>query len=462
MMRPRKSLLQSLFSSLLVPGIVVMALGVFIVYHVLKDEYDELLDSSLSSKAHLLIEIIEETRARIGGNDATERALSRLLAFENDARDPAERTLFWYLDSTGAVVARSASAQGLSPPAPLVPGFSTAQHHRVFVLAPRRDGAGTVIVAEPMIERNEAITDVVIGVVVGFGLLGLLFAIASFWAVRRSVAMIAKLSDNIAQKNEYNLSPIDRNNAFVEITPAIDTLDTLMSRLDVVLAAERAFATNAAHELRTPVAICLAHVQRLRTQLADPAQTANVAEIEAGLKRLVRLIERLLQMSRAQSGLGLTAVGADINPVIALMMNELQRRDVVPDALVLKPPTGTWPSRIDPDALGIILSNVFDNALKYAAGPGPTVVDASQHGKVVVSNDCDPLTPSDLNAIKTRFVRKTTLSDGYGLGLSIVQDLCTQSGCTFEIFSPRAGSSRGFAAVLTLPRQQTGAPGAQG
>ena len=458
MMRPRKSLLQSLFSSLLVPGIVVMALGVFIVYHVLKDEYDELLDSSLSSKAHLLIEIIEETRARIGGNDATERALSRLLAFENDARDPAERTLFWYLDSTGAVVARSASAQGLSPPAPLVPGFSTAQHHRVFVLAPRRDGAGTVIVAEPMIERNEAITDVDIG----FGLLGLLFAIASFWAVRRSVAMIAKLSDNIAQKNEYNLSPIDRNNAFVEITPAIDTLDTLMSRLDVVLAAERAFATNAAHELRTPVAICLAHVQRLRTQLADPAQTANVAEIEAGLKRLVRLIERLLQMSRAQSGLGLTAVGADINPVIALMMNELQRRDVVPDALVLKPPTGTWPSRIDPDALGIILSNVFDNALKYAAGPGPTVVDASQHGKVVVSNDCDPLTPSDLNAIKTRFVRKTTLSDGYGLGLSIVQDLCTQSGCTFEIFSPRAGSSRGFAAVLTLPRQQTGAPGAQG
>ena len=456
MMRPRKSLLQSLFSSLLVPGIVVMALGVFIVYHVLKDEYDELLDSSLSSKAHLLIEIIEETRARIGGNDATERALSRLLAFENDARDPAERTLFWYLDSTGAVVARSASAQGLSPPAPLVPGFSTAQHHRVFVLAPRRDGAGTVIVAEPMIERNEAITDVDIG------LLGLLFAIASFWAVRRSVAMIAKLSDNIAQKNEYNLSPIDRNNAFVEITPAIDTLDTLMSRLDVVLAAERAFATNAAHELRTPVAICLAHVQRLRTQLADPAQTANVAEIEAGLKRLVRLIERLLQMSRAQSGLGLTAVGADINPVIALMMNELQRRDVVPDALVLKPPTGTWPSRIDPDALGIILSNVFDNALKYAAGPGPTVVDASQHGKVVVSNDCDPLTPSDLNAIKTRFVRKTTLSDGYGLGLSIVQDLCTQSGCTFEIFSPRAGSSRGFAAVLTLPRQQTGAPGAQG
>lgn len=456
MTRPRKSLLQSLFSSLLVPGIVVMALGVFIVYHVLKDEYDELLDSSLSSKAHLLIEIIEETRAQIGGTDATEQALSRLLAFENDTRDPAERTLFWYLDAAGTVVAQSTSADGLSPPTPLLPGFSTAQNHRVFVFVSQRDGAGTIIVAEPLIERTEAITDVVIGVVVGFGLLGLLFAIAAFWAVRRSVAMIAKLSDNIAQKNEYNLSPIDRNNAFVEITPAIDTLDTLMSRLDVVLAAERAFATNAAHELRTPVAICLAHVQRLRSQLDDPAQTANAAEIEAGLKRLVRLIERLLQMSRAQSGLGLSAVGADINPVIALMMNELQRRDVAPVTLVLKPPTGTWSSRIDPDALGIILNNLFDNALKYATGPGPTVVDASQPGKVVVSNDCEPLSSADLDAIKTRFVRKTTLSDGYGLGLSIVQDLCTQSGCTLEIFSPRAGSARGFAAVLTLPGQQVG------
>tara|TARA_R110002033_G_scaffold20086_3_gene50842 strand:+ start:1239 stop:2609 length:1371 start_codon:yes stop_codon:yes gene_type:complete len=456
MTRPRKSLLRSLFRSLLLPGVVVMALGVFTVYHVTQDEYDELLDASLSSKAHLLIEIIEETRAQIVGTDASEQALSRLLAFENDQRAPAERSLFWYLDSAGDIVVQSASSEGVTLPAPLVPGVSTAQNHRVVVLHSQRAAAGTLVVAEPLIERTEALTDVVIGVLVGFALLGLLFAIAAFWAVRRSVTMIGKLSDNIAQKNEYNLSPIDRKNAFVEITPAIDTLDTLMSRLDVVLAAERAFATNAAHELRTPVAICMAQVQRLRSQLDDPAQADNVAEIEAGLKRLTRLIERLLQMSRAQSGLGLNAVETDINPVIALMMTELQRRSPAPETLVLRQPSGTWSSRIDPDALGIILNNLFDNALKYASGSEPTVVDASRPGRVVVSNDCDPLAPDDLAAIRTRFVRKATLSDGYGLGLSIVQDLCRQSGATLEIFSPRAGSTRGFAAVLTLPGQQVG------
>jgi two-component system OmpR family sensor kinase len=445
----RKSLLQSLFSSLLVPGFVVMVISVFIVYHVFKDEYDELLDASLVGKAHLLLEFIETTEK---GTGAVERGVANLLDFENDLLDPEERTLFWYLDGAGIIRVQSASVGDMALPPDLADGVSTVQGNRYMVLGSESPRAGTVIVAEPMIERNEAITDVVVGVVVGFGLLGLMFAAASFWAVRRSVAMIAKLSDNIAQKNEYNLSPIDRKNAFVEITPAIDTLDTLMSRLDVVLAAERAFATNAAHELRTPVAISLAHAQRLRAQLSDPTQASSAAEIEAGLKRLVRLIERLLQMSRAQSGLGLNAVAADINPVISLLMNEVQGRRADAGALVLKHPTGQWPSRIDPDALGIILNNLFDNALKYASGPEPTVIDASEPGRVVVSNDCDPLAAADLDAIKQRFIRRATLSDGYGLGLSIVQDLCSQSGCRLEIFSPRPDSTRGFSARVTLPQ----------
>lgn len=446
----RKSLLKSLISSLLLPAFAVMVVGVFIVYHVFNDEYDELFDASLTSKAHLLLAFIESTSGETGQTDG---GADNLLSFDANLRAADEHLLFWYLDSAGDILAQSASVGDLTLPAGLPLGISTAPDYRFLALAATRPVAGTVIVAEPTAERTEATTDVVTGVVVGFALLGLLFAVASFWAVRRSVAMIADLSGHIAQKNEHNLSPIDRHNAFVEITPAIDTLDSLMSRLDGALAAERAFATNAAHELRTPVAICLAHVQRLRTQLDDPAQAGNAAEIEAGLKRLVRLIERLLQASRAQSGLGLNAVEMDINPVISLLMNEMQNRGPASDALVLKPPTGQWSSRVDPDALGIILNNLFDNALKYASGPAPTVIDASQPGRVVVSNDCAPLAPADLEAIKIRFIRRATLSDGYGLGLSIAQDLCRQSGCTLDIVSPKKGSTRGFAAVVTLPQR---------
>ena len=374
-----------------------------------------------------------------------------LLAFEKDNLNPEERTVFWLLDATGTVLGTSPLAQSLETLETAKPGLSTQGGYRVAVV-PSATGIGlTIVVAEPMDERNEAILDVMSAVIVGFLLLGMLFYMAAYFAVRRSTGILAALSDNIAQKDAHDLSPIDRRNSFAEIEPAIDTLDTLMARLDSALGAERAFATNAAHELRTPVAISLAHAQRLKSMLSDPALSASATEIEAGLKRLVRLIERLLQMSRAQSGLGLNATVTDINPVIHLLLKDLRRRAVSDDRLVITEPSGAWYSRVDPDALGIILNNLFDNAFKHASGEGPVVVDASQPGRVTITNDCAPLTPAEVEEIKRRFVRKAPLSEGYGLGLSIVQELCDQSGCTFDVISPLMGKDRGFSVTLTFP-----------
>lgn len=447
MTQPRNSLLGTLVKSLLIPLALAGMIGVLIVYNLVKEEYDELQDLGLISKGHLLLSALEATQALPDGPDP-----STLLAFENDILDPEEASLFWFVDAAGQIITASDGADTLLLPEDIKAGLTTAQGYRFATIPSNTSPGSAMVVAVSLVERNEAITEVLTGVILGFVLLGLLSAAAAYWAVRRSTNIIAALSRNIAEKDAENLSPINRQNSFTEIEPAIDTLDTLMGRLDAALSTERAFATNAAHELRTPVAICLAHVQRLKAQLADPDLAGNAAEIEQGLKRLARLIERLLQMSRAQSGLGVAAAQQDIAPVISLLLREMRDREPSHEKLIIKPPSGNWPSRIDPDAMGIILNNIFENALKYRSGEAPTVVDASQSGRVVISNDCDPLQPADLEAIKNRFVRKATLSDGFGLGLSIVQELCMQSGCGFEVMSPRPGSKRGFTAVLILPK----------
>lgn len=437
------SLLGRLVRSLILPGVLAIFLGALIVYDLFKEEYDELLDMGLTSKAHLLLQIAEGS-----GEDPN---ISDLLGFQNAALAPEERAMFWFMNGAGQIIGQSAMAGDPILPGDAAEGIRTLEDKRVVVLRSASRPGLSVIVAEPMQERNEAVLDVVLGALVGFILLGLLFYLVAYLAIARSSRIIAKLSENIAQKSEQDLSPIDRRNSFAEIEPAIDTLDKLLGRLDTVLAAERAFATNAAHELRTPVAISLAHVQRLKSKLADPTLARSAAEIEEGLKRLVRLTERLLQMSRAQSGLGLNATATDINPVVALLLRELRQREPSKERLIILAPVGQWFSRIDPDALGIILNNLFDNAFKHASGGGAIFVDAHQPGGLTVSNDCDALTQTDLDKIKTRFVRKATLSDGYGLGLSIVQELCRQSGCVFEVISPQPGASRGFTAMLTFP-----------
>ena len=442
MTRPRPSLFRALIRSLVLPGVLALVLGVLIVFQLVRDEYDELQDTTLISTANLLL--------RAATQDGAAADLSAILAFDQAHLQPDERSVFWILTPNGAVASQSPGADPALLPADAPHDLFTAQGHR-FAVRASEDGGRTVVVAMPLTERNEALTDVVSAMILSFVLLGALFAGAAFLSIRRSVGTIEALSETIASKTAQNLTPIDRDTAFAEMEPAIVTLNTLMARLDAALAAERAFATNAAHELRTPVAISLAHVQRLKAQVQDPEIGARAVEIEQGLKRLVRLIERLLQLSRAQSGLGPSATTTDLAPVVAMLLRELRDRVPSDDRLTILGPTGPWPGRIDPDALGIILNNLFDNALKHGTADGPIVVDASAPGQVVVSNDCAPLAAADLEAIRGRYIRKAAMSEGYGLGLSIVQDLCDQSGCRLDIASPWPGRDRGFTATLTLP-----------
>jgi len=441
------SLLNTLFRSLLLPGIVAVILGVFIVFSLVREEYDELQDMALASKAHLLLQVFE-AQTKPGDITALQGDF-RPLSFEHDLLDADELTQFWVLDAEGHMLLHSTRLDDEILTARIAGGFVTALGFRITD-ATTQDGSLTVVAATPMEERNEAIRDVVLGVITGFVLLGFLVAGAAYVAVRRSAAVIVELSTQIESKDAHDLSPINRTNTFAEIEPAIDKMDTLMARLDAALKAERAFATNAAHELRTPVAICLAHVQRLRTKLTDTDTSRSAADLEQGLKRLTRLIERLLQMARAQSGLGVGASAADIAPVIKLLLRELRERVPSPEMLVVTEPQGVWMSNVDPDAIGIILNNLFDNALKHASGDAPMIVDASTHGLIVISNDCPALAPDEMAAIKQRFSRHSKRSAGFGLGLSIVQELCEQSDSTLELASPCRGQTRGFSARVTF------------
>jgi two-component system, OmpR family, sensor kinase len=442
------SLLNTLLGALLLHGIIAAILGVLIVYALVKEEYDELQDISLISKAHLLLELVAaQNRTE---DIATMQDDTNPLSFEQTLMDEdRELTTFWVLDAAGDVVLRSPRADDAVLSARAKGGIVTALGYRIAEVSTPKTSL-TIVTAISMGERNEAIRDVLFGVITGFFLLGALVAFASYRAVKRSVTVIADLSAEIETKDAHDLTPIDRKNTFAEIEPAIDTIDTLMVRLEATLQAERAFATNAAHELRTPVAISVAHVQRLRAKLTDSETQKNAIEIEQGLKRLTRLIERMLQMSRAQSGLGVSAEKADIVPIIDLLLRELRERVPSSDLLSITPPKGVWMSKVDPDAVGIILNNLFENAIRHSTGDAMLSVDASQQGQIIISNDCAPLSASDIEDIKQRYHRSGATSDGFGLGLSIVQDLCHQSGSTLELASPPAGKSRGFVATVSF------------
>ncbi|PJN93353.1 two-component sensor histidine kinase, partial [Amaricoccus sp. HAR-UPW-R2A-40] len=164
---------------------------------------------------------------------------------------------------------------------------------------------------------------------------------------------LRRFRNRLAARNARDLSPVPADDLPSEIAPMASTLNRLLDRLKAAFDAERSFAANAAHELRTPLAGAIAQVQRLRSETLDPEAARRGAEIEEALKRLTRLSEKMLQLARAEGGRLRTGDAKDLRPVLGLVVSDFARAAgadrfdlVMSDTLVL--------SDLDPDTFGIL------------------------------------------------------------------------------------------------------------
>jgi two-component system OmpR family sensor kinase len=216
--------------------------------------------------------------------------------------------------------------------------------------------------------------------------------------------------------------------------------------------AERSFAANAAHELRTPLAGAIAQAQRLRAETQEPATGARAAEIEATLKRLTRLSERLMQLARAEGGRLRMDRSADLRAVAHVVVDDLGRA-IAKDRIALALPGTAVMSDIDPDAFAILCRNLLENALRHGAENTTVDVALTADGLLSVAND-GPVLPRDtLDRLTARFERANANADGSGLGLAIVVAIADRIGSSLVLESPRPGASSGFQASIRLPTE---------
>lgn len=446
MIKPNKSLAQSLIRPLLLACSLAFLVGTSLSVYIVKVEYDELLDLSLEHKAELLLPLMS-TEYDLNPNTTSDP----LGQIEGSGFDLEEKASFWLVDANNQVIAQSRHMPaGLNHNIADKFGYFDSPTHRYFTTG-RNDQGKRIVIAEPLVERNEAVMGSLLGIAFSMLLLVVIAFVVMRLAIRNVQRTITRLSDTIRQKNENNLTPIDPAMTFSELSPATETINDLMARLGKAIEAERDFATNAAHELRTPLAISLAHTQLLKAETSDAVLLERTSEIETGLKRLIHLVERLLQLSRAQSGLGTCEISSDANVVTTLLFKEASQRSDAHHRIIGHPPAGRFFSSVDADALAIILSNLIDNALKHSPPGSMVTLDGQTAGKIVISNDCDPLPAQDIQNIQQRHKRQSTTKDGFGLGMAIVRMLCDQSGSQLTIQSPISGQKRGMAVILQIP-----------
>src|SRR5690606_23847982 len=175
-------------------------------------------------------------------------------------------------------------------------------------------------------------------------------------------------------------------------------------------------------------------------------------EIETTLKRLTRLSERLMQLARAEGGRLRLDQARDLR-IAARIVVEDMARSINSDRIMLELPDHPVMSDLDPDAFGIVLRNLIENALRHGSGSEPIDVSLVSNGTLTVANEA-PLVPEEtLSRLTSRFERAGGSTEGSGLGLAIVAAITERIGSRLVLRSPLPGRKSGF--QVSLDRKST-------
>lgn len=408
---------------------------------ILRREMDKVFDAQLRETAERLLPL-----AVVDILGREEEGISQRLATIR-----AHDELFTYVvrDREGRVLLQSHAADPNDFPPYAGPGFGLTETHRLYG-EEALQGSLRITVAEPLEHRAAIAREIRISL--GLPLLvvvpGALLAILV--VVRASFAPVRRFRDALGRRNERELDPVPAGDLPSEIEPVAATVNTLLGRLRCAFAAERSFAANAAHELRTPLAGAIAQAQRLRSETRDEAAARRAGEIEASLKRLARRSERLLQLARAEGARLRVDAASDIRSVLRIVTDDIAR-SAGAGRLRLELPEEPVLSDMDPDAIGIACRNLIDNALRHGDADAAVTIRLTSTGRLSVANEGPVVAASDLERLTDRFERLGSDADGSGLGLAIVAAIADRTGGTLVLRSPRPGHASGFEATLALP-----------
>ena len=282
-------------------------------------------------------------------------------------------------------------------------------------------------------------------------------------ALGRGMRPLAVANEALARRSALSLEPLTLSGVPVEMLPVAQTLNDLLRRLAAAFAAQRNFVADVAHELRSPITALQLQVQILERSVDSSERARATAELSAGIGRARRLIEQLLQLSRASaddSGGELLVrepvrLAELVRTVVVRWAAEAERRgiDLGADADIDAILQG------DAAQLQILLGNLVENALRYTPRGGivDVVADLTDGRPVLRVIDNGPgIMPAERARVFDRFYRgrqaEASAESGSGLGLAIVKSIADRPGAVASVHDGRgiAGQSSGVELRVTF------------
>lgn len=417
------SLQKRLLLFLLISAPIVWGLAALASVDRARQEIDELFDTEI-------IRLARQVQSTLAGLQAPGQPLPPLAGAsgEADLRDLA--IAVWdgqgrllLVDREGVQLPRRADASGF------VEMAVGGDPWRVYYLQSPR-GEWLVAAGQSVHEREELVWNLLGSQLAPWLLVLPVLLLAMAWAVRRAMAPVRALTGELQARSADDLQPVPAGLAPSELQPLLAAMNGLFARIDATLARERRFTADAAHELRTPLAVLRAQWDLLRAAPDDDARREAERRLGLGLDRMDRLVTQMLALSRLESTDRLPGAQAvDWAPLVQQVMSDLlplaDRRRI---ELAVEGEPAAFALQGDAGLLAVLLRNLLDNALRYAP-EGSTVLLRFSPGILAVENAGPPLPAAALAQLGERFRRMDGQAEsGSGLGISIVRRIAALHG----------------------------------
>jgi two-component system sensor histidine kinase QseC len=281
-----------------------------------------------------------------------------------------------------------------------------------------------------------------------------LLALPLWLLFRLGFAPLQRIGAQISARSAQDLTPLP-GTRYVELAPLVNAVNSLMARLQQRLDREHEFLADAAHELKTPLAVIQLGAEGL--DQADPRARDEARErLRLGVQRATHTVHQLLALARSGADtLDLSKTRHDLVDLVrervALAVGLALQRQI---ELALEAPEQItmWLNR---ESLCSLIDNLVDNAIKYSPAGGHVTVTLADLGAQVVltCSDQGPGIPAELRErVFERFVRLAggQPCHGSGLGLTIVERAAAQHGATVALLDGPQG--RGLMVQVSFPR----------
>lgn len=289
-----------------------------------------------------------------------------------------------------------------------------------------------LIVAQPIQRRIDLAEGMTLTAVTPLILSIPILAILISLAVKRSLNPLSQLSQALKSKKTDDLSKINITQKSKELMPVINTMNSLFARLNEAFTREKRFASDAAHELRTPLSVLKVNIHNMSEELGDNKQSQeSLAQLKQGVDRMAHVIEQILLLNRTspeafQSKFQKVDLHTLCHDVIRGLYPDISENDHQIEYV-------GKPLSIDGDEFSMktLLQNLITNAIKYTEDGSVIRVSLTELGNNIslrIEDSGKGLNEKEFKRVFDRFYRvggdqHNSNIIGCGLGLSIVKHI---------------------------------------